>query len=164
MMQARIGRDRLEILVAKVATAAGVLPYLKQRQTRQLFQWIAERFDATSPRWTSHKDHGALLDDLEDIGGLMNAPEETRRPLVVWMTKCFIGEEGGYGEGRNRPVFYSDAASPRIRRLFREAGPAIIGDLDSGPNDPSIRRALSNPHIARRYELLQDIAHRQVEE
>lgn len=165
VLQNRIGRDRLELVVGKVAAAAGILPYLRQRQTRQLFGWILERFRLTSYNWRDFAIHGNLLDDLEDIGGLVQAPEEIRRELVLWMTLCFLGEPGGYGDlGRNRSIFYSDTASPRIKRMFSASKGQIISDLESSTNDPRIKAAVKHTLIARRYEQLVDIVNGEVED
>lgn len=158
MLQARIGRDRLELVVAKVAAAAGILPYLKQRQTRQFFGWMLDRFKATSYHWRQFDAHGDLLDDLEDIGGLNASPDDIRRELILWMTLCFLGEPGGYGTlGRNRPVFYSDTAAPKIRTQFAAAGRLLAPDLEAVANDDRVKAATKNEYIARRYEKLVDV-------
>ncbi|RLA87383.1 MAG: hypothetical protein DRG40_00515 [Deltaproteobacteria bacterium] len=156
-LQERIGKGRLDLVVAKVAYAAGALPYLKQRQVQELFEWLLDRLEQTGYNWRHFDQHGKILDDLEDVGGLVTCPPKVRRRLVLWMTLCYLGEPGGYGTfGRNRPVFYSDTAAPRIRRMFKAAGGVISDDLTAAACDRRVQVALEDKFIARRYEDLQD--------
>jgi len=157
MLQERVGRGKLELIIAKVAYAAGVLPYLKQRQSNEFFDWIGTRFEQIHYHWKLHESHKDLFDDLEDVGGLVNCPPEIRRKLVSWMTLCFLGEEGGYGEGRNRSVFYSNVAAPRIRNMFSKAQNIIGEDFVATQQDNKVKNAITNKQIARRLEMLRDI-------
>jgi hypothetical protein len=75
------------------------------------------------------------------------------------MALCYIGETGGYGTfGANRAVFSSDVAAPRIRKIFAGADGSIVEELAAAKNDSRVRAALRDPHVARRFEVLQDIA------
>lgn len=88
----------------------------------------------------------------------MACPAEPRRGIVLRLTLCFLDEPGGYGWfGRNRKVFYSDVAAPRITRLFIAAGQVVRDDLGSAKEDNRVKAALGDPHIARPYDFLLDL-------
>jgi N-acyl-L-homoserine lactone synthetase len=159
IIQERINRGRLDLVVGKVAAAAGVLRYLKQRQVAQLFDFLVKRLEDVGYHWKESSQHGPSLDDIEDVGGLLVCPPDIRNRLVRWMTLCYLGEPGRYGTwGRNREVFYSDSASRRIARMLRAAGAKVKDDLESALNDKRARAAVSNRHIARRAEKLRDLS------
>jgi hypothetical protein len=151
-------KGRLELVVGKVAAAAGVLRYLKQRDVAQLCEFLVKRLEDVGYHWKEFNQHGRFLDDIEDIGGLLVCPPEIRARLVRWMTLCYLGEPGEYGEwGRNRKVFYSDSAARRIERMLSAAGAMVKDDLESALNDKHARAAVSNRYIARRAETLRDL-------
>jgi hypothetical protein len=158
-IQERINKGRLDLVVGKVAAAAGVLRYLKQRQVAQLFDFLMKRLEDVGYHWKESSQHGPFLDDIEDVGGLLACPPEIREGLVRWMTLCYLGEPGGYGTwGRNREVFYSDSGARRIARMLRAAGAKVKDDVESALNDKRARAAVSNRYIARRAEKLRDLS------
>jgi hypothetical protein len=162
---AQVGQYMQEILkgkpadlaVMKIAAAAGITPYLKQAKVREFFNEYFDRFSQAGFRWTSHEQHGKLLEDFEDVGGLEAVPPEIRVKIVLWMVRCFIGEPGGYGMGHNRPVFYSNVAAPRIREAFAQASALIEDDVEAASKDKLVKAAVSDKHIARRLEMLRDL-------
>lgn len=157
-MQKQIDKkNRLDLVVAKLAVAAGILPYIRRRQVAALFSWMADRLEESGHGWRNFNLHGKLLDDFEDVGALIACPEDVRRRVVSWMTLCYLGEPGGYGwYGRNREVFYSNAAAPRIVRMFRAAGAAIADDLAAALDEGRARAAVRYAPISRRAEQLRD--------
>jgi hypothetical protein len=158
LLQERYRDKPFDLVGMKVSYAAGVLPYLRQRKVEEFFEATAERFYNTGYQWRHFDDHGKLLDDLEDIGGLVRCPPKPRAKLVLWMVLCYLGEPGGYGTwGRNRNVFTSDAATPRILRMFREAGPKIASDFAAATKDRRVKAAIGYQPIARRLESMEDI-------
>ncbi len=73
------------------------------------------------------------------------------------MTLCYIGEPGGYGwYGRNREVFYSNAAAPRITRMFKAAAEVSANDLAAALDDGRAKAAIKYAPISRRAEQLRD--------
>ena len=157
-IQKRIKNKRLDLAIAKVANAIGVLPYLKQRQVRELFEWMLHQLKTVGYNWRQFSAHSKLLDDLEDIGGLLLCPSDIKKEMVLWMVQCYIGEPGGYGTmGRNRPVFYSNTAAPKIHLFFKQAGSTIEQNVQNAINNPIVKAAVKNKFIARRYESLLDL-------
>jgi hypothetical protein len=116
--QARIGRV-LDERHARVAHAAGAMPYLRRAARAQFFADFRRDLVAAGHHFRSHEKHGDLLRTLTEVGSLRHIPASVRPVIVKWMVLCYIGEPGGYGAfGRNRPVFYSNPAADPIRELL----------------------------------------------
>lgn len=141
----------------KVADAAGVTPYLKQSKVKEFFEMMYSHFEGTGYRWDQNRQHVKLLDDYEDVGGLMATPPEVKRKFILWMILCYIGEPGGYGMGLNRPVFYSNVAAPRIEGYFRELGKELAAYFSNAEKDKLVQASITNKHIARRLDALRDL-------
>lgn len=141
----------------KISAAAGITPYLKQAKVSQFFAEFLTRLKEIGHSWTSYEQHGKILDDFDDVGGLHAVPSVTRQEVVLWMVRCYIGEPGGYGHGIHRPVFFSNVAAPRILGFFREAGELVAGDLEESTKQKPVKAAISDKHVARRLEKLRDI-------
>ncbi len=158
-IQERIGRRTLDILHSKVAFACGSLPYLRQSQVRDFFGAYLKKMKQVGYLWRQYEQHGEILGDLEDIGGFQYCPDELRRSFLKWMILAYIGEPGEYGTmGRNRLVFYSNSAAPIIKRLVQNAGAKVFKELRDLEKDKDIKVAMSNKHVARRFEELVDLA------
>lgn len=157
-VQRSLRRRSIEIVDMKIASAAGILPYLKQAKVRDFFDRLFQEFDKVGYSWKKHDHHDQLLDDFEDVSGFDACNEQARRKFIEWMTLCYLGEPGNYGQwGRNRSVFYSNSAAPRIRRIFREWSDAVCNDFDQIAKTKKIKAATRDQHIARRLESLRDL-------
>lgn len=161
-MQEILKSKAADLADMKIAAAAGITPYLKQSKVKQFFTEFHDQLTRVGFRWTSHDQHGKLLDDFEDVGGLEAAPPELRAKIVLWMVRCYIGEPGGYGMGYNRPVFYSNVAAPRIKRFFAQVGALIEADLELASKDKLVKAAVSDKHIARRLDTLRDLVNAEI--
>ena len=103
--------------------------------------------------------HGILLRQFQEFGGLNAVPEELRERYVKWLSRCFIGEPGGYGQGINRKVFYSNSADPLIREIFGSAPAWVSGTLAFLRKENDMAAAMKRgDSIARRDETLVDLA------
>lgn len=157
-LQERAKRKPFNLAQMKVAAAGGFTPYLKQALVTVFFQEFHKRLERVGYGWKNFPHHSDILDDLEDVGGVAVSPPEPRRDIVLWMTRCYLGEPGGYGwYGRNRQVFYSDTAAPRIEQMVRAAGKTIRPDIEAARDDDRVKAAMRFQPIARRYELLLDL-------
>lgn len=165
IIQKRIGRDPIDLATAKVASASGVMPYLKQRQVKQFFlDFYKNRFEERGYHWKQHSLHSEIFNDFDDVGGLKACPTEPRREILLWLTLCYLGERGGYGAGIGRPVFYSNSGASRVAQLFKETGSLILNDFKKLRKNKQVKRVCRNKHIARRYEKLLDILEAKAEE
>ncbi|UYO42588.1 hypothetical protein KQX63_14355 [Rhodopseudomonas palustris] len=156
-MQEQLRGKPVDLTIMKVAGAAGITAYLKQGKVRQFFEDFHRDLLRIGHRWTSHDEHRRIFDELEDVGGLEVVPPATRRLIVLWMVRCYIGEPGGYGMGTGRPVFYSNVAAPRISRCFGNSKALISADVEAAAKDKFVKAAISDKHIARRLESLRDL-------
>lgn len=158
-MQATLGRTPLTEFHVRVAASAGILPYLKKSQRRDFFTEYANGMDRIGYGWRAHASHGNLLHQFDEFGGLAAVPDQLRDRYVKWLVLCFLGEPGGYGQGINRKVFYSNSADPLIRDMV-STGPSWLTEvLERLRSDKDIRAAIKRGDaIARRYETLMDLA------
>jgi len=162
-VQDLLQRQPIDLADAKIGSAAGVTPYLRQARVREFFQDFHRRMLRIGDDWAGYGEHGKLLDDFEDVGGLEFCPAEVRGSIVLWMVKCYIGEPGGYGRGINRPVFYSNTAAPRVEKIFRDSPATIAEDVEHAGNDKYVKAAIRDKHIARRLERLRDLVSPEVD-
>ena len=155
--QSRAKRRPLTPAEMKVANAAGFLPYLRRANVDASFEAYAKRLAQVSPRWDAYLQHEDVLDDLEDLGGLSLCPQGPRLLILEWLILCYIGERGGYGTyGRNRPVFYSDVAAPRIERIIRGSA-NLRADFEQVAKSDAIQDAISDKYVQRRLDDLADL-------
>lgn len=155
MFETRIGRREADIGLAQVAVASGAYPFIHRRQQRTLNAAFLSRFSAVTPAWRQHPEHGELLDYFLEAGGFSICPPSTEGNVIRWLITAYIGEPGRSGFfGRNRPVFYSDTAAPRIEAILR-AAPSPIKDLVMAiANEPGIRKLIQIPEQQARLDNL----------
>ncbi len=157
-IQEKIGRKGLDLACAKVAHAIGAIPYLKQAQIQDFFTNYFARMNTVGHHWTSHAEHGKLLADLEDFGGLENCPDSLLDDYLEWLILAYIGKPGGYGMGINRPVFFSNSAAPVIRSLMTKPPERVKKKLEQISKKKTIQHALINKYISRRLDDLLDLS------
>jgi hypothetical protein len=159
-MQEKVGRQGLTLILLKVSNAAGVLAYLKDSSRRDFFAGYLHRLTAIGDGWTVFARHREPLEELEDVGGLTQCPDDVARGLLRWMVLCYAGTAGGRTSyGHVRPVFYSDTAAPIIERLVAAGGGRVLGMLKDLRDDREVRMRLAScKDVAARYEDLLDKA------
>lgn len=157
-VQEKVGRDTLTELQARVAHAAGALPYLRKAQRTNFFTAYYNRMVQVGHDWQSYPQHGQLLGVLQEVGGLQAVPEAVRTKILKWLVLAYMGEPGGYGTwGRNRRVFYSNTAAPLVEELLAESKELVRGDLGALAADKDVKRAMTNDYVARRFHDLLDL-------
>lgn len=156
--QSRIGRNGLDERHARVATACGAMPYLKQSARRELFVAYCDRLDEVGTNWGGYDQHGDLLRKFRELGGFAACPEPPKNEILRWMVLTFIGTRGGRTSyGNIRHVFYSNTAAPLISDIFGEEAAVIKEPLLALREDETIAERIDNQHIARRFEQLVDL-------
>lgn len=157
-LQKQMGHKGIDILHAKVANACGAMSYFKKARIVDLYKALLLNLQRVGTHWTKHAEHGDVLENIEDIGGLTYCPDELLKETLKWLVQTYIGEPGEQGYyGRNRKVFYSNSAAPIIARLIKSGPLKIRRCLKELENDRDIKRACTNIHVARRFEDLLDM-------
>ena len=154
----RLGRKPLSLREARVANAAGVLPYLKKAHLAEFFRAFIEKMDAVGCSFRSHEQHGELLRNLIEVGGLDYCTDEFLEQMVEWLILCYIGEPGGYGDyGVNRRVFYSNTGAPIALEILATTSRDIEGLVQRlERSSVRIRRSCQDEYVARRFQRILD--------
>lgn len=148
----------LQTVDMKIAAAIGAVPYLKQRRVTTFYTEIGDKLLKVSPDWDDYQHHRDPLNEIDDYGGLAVIPDDQLPRILRWLVICYLGEPGHRGQwGRNRPVFYSDAAAPIIERLIKGGDPRLRPLLEASAKDKKIAAAMAHQPIARRFERLLDL-------
>lgn len=156
--QNTLGRSALQPLQARVAIAAGVMPYLKEADRDGLFARVLAQMQKVGHEWSHYAEHGELLRAFQELEGLTYCPAGTRLKILRWLVLAYIGVPGGVTRyGNFRPVFYSNMAAPMIEEIVGQARGIIANALASFRADAKVRPLLTNPQISRRYEALLDL-------
>lgn len=153
----QIGKKAPELRVARVAIAAGLFPYLRKSQIKELFNEYLVRMNQVGTHWTKHPQHGELLRNLIEIGGLASVPDGLLPEYLEWLVLCYIGEPGGYGAGVGRRVFYSNIGGPLSLEVLKTANRPIANVISGFAKlSPKIKSALANEYVSRRFESILD--------
>ena len=157
-MITKIGRKPLQLLEARVAYASGIFPYLKKSQIKDFFLAYYNLLDKTGYHWSNHTSHGEVLRNFKEIGGLEFCPSETLSDIVEWLTLCYIGVSGGYGDyGRNRKVFYSNSGAPLSFDILVNSPKDIKDTLEKLKiKSEPIKLLTADKHIDRRFQKILD--------
>jgi hypothetical protein len=135
------------------------LPYLKQAQLKQFFSDFLACLKKTGHSFRNHDSHREMLQNLQDVGGLMHCPNEILKGMVEWLVLCYIGEPGFGQFGSVRRVFFSNIGAPICKRILELSGKNLIPILeDLKKNSQEILYALRNEFVGRRFEDLLDIS------
>ncbi|NMA78301.1 MAG: hypothetical protein GX960_13745 [Actinomycetales bacterium] len=157
--QEKIGsRTDLTFPQVRLASASGVLPYLREPQRMAFYRGLIEQLNKVSPEWQAHAAHGAIHRNVIDCGGLSPITKDELPQVVKWLTLCYVGEPGGRGMGLNRSVFYSNSGAPLAYELIKKA-PQVCAPILSGfDDDDDVQGALlASNAVQRRFDELLDL-------
>lgn len=154
----QIGKKAPELRVARVALAAGLFPYLRKLQVKELFVVYLGLMNQVGHQWRKYSQHGELLRNLQELGGLEHVPDELLSEYLEWLALCYVGETGGYGAGQNRNVFYSNVGAPLAHAILKAAKRPLAKELEAIRKSTRMKLALTDEHVSRRFETLVDEA------
>ena len=157
-LQAKIGRQ-MNDRQARVAAASGLMPYVRQAARVSFFEAVLENMEKVGSNWSAYSQHGDLLRNFQEYGGLDSCPSEPQKKILKWLVLTYIGTPGGltsYGNVRN--VYYSNSAAPLVRTIIQESKSNLRPILESIKGSKSVSRLIADKHIARRFETLLDDA------
>lgn len=157
-MVEQIGKKAPELRVARVALAAGLFPYLRKAQIKELFLAYLALMKQAGYQWRKNAGHGELLRNLQELGGISLVPEELLAEYLEWLVLCYVGEPGGYGAGHSRKVFFSNIGAPLSQEILKDANRPLAKQIEALRNTKSIKAALIDEQVSRRFEALVDEA------
>ena len=94
MIQDKIGTGKISAGQARVASASGVIPYLKVATRRDFYEDTHKELHGIGHNWTMYNAHGEPLDSLIEVGGLAYCPPGPLEKLVKWLVLAYLGETG----------------------------------------------------------------------
>lgn len=157
-MQEKVGRRGLTVLEVRVAIKSRVYPYLRKAQKRAFYTDLASQLEMVSYNWRSNASHGDQLRSIIEIGGLGPVTPDHLTRFVKWMTLCYLGEPGGYGQGVGRSVFFSNSGAPLVRQLFEAAPEEVRPVLVGLETDKDVAAAKGrSAAVSRRFDELLDL-------
>ena len=152
--------DRAKVLdrrTARVSMAADIFPYLKQSHRQDFFDVVLQQMERVGYRWNAYQQHGVLLREFSEYGGLRYCPSACRYKILKFLVCLYIGEPGGRTSyGNIRHVFYSNVGAPLAEEIIKDAGGTIVDEVRQLRTDEDFVYLLSNQYVARRFESLLD--------
>lgn len=143
---------------AKVASASGLMPYIRQAAKISFFTGFYAEMKKVGTDWSAYSKHSDILSDFEEYGGFDSCPPDQRDKIIRWCILTYIGTAGGVTSfGNIRHVYYSNSAAPHIKRLISESKANLKSTIETLRADATISKRMDNKHIARRFEELLDI-------
>jgi len=156
--QEKLGRRCPDIAEARVAATAGILPYLKKANRRELFSAFYDEMRKTGYGFTSHQKHGELLRNLQELGGIDYCPDELVEKFCAWLILCYVGEPSFGQYSRSRKVFFSNVGAPLSLRLLANSYRDIYGIVVKlRKKNRTVKNACSaSEYTERRYQKILD--------
>ncbi len=155
VLEDRLGRNRIDIITAKIGNACGAIGYFKKVKIKDFYNELLSELKSIGNDWDEQEK---ICTKLEDVGGLKYCPDDLYIDTLINLVEFYIGEES-YGQWRNyRPVFYSDSASPIIKRILESDSKRVGKHIETLRKKRNIKHSISNKYILRRFESLVDTA------
>lgn len=153
----RLGRTAPTLLQARVCFSAGILPYLKKSMLKDFFGTYYEDMASTGYSFKSYAEHGDLLRNLQDVGGLTFCPDSLLPQFVKWLVLCYIGEQSFGKWSSVRRVFYSNVGAPIAYEILQNCGKDLESLILQIEKDDDVSQECRNEYVARRYQELVDL-------
>lgn len=149
----KLGRNIPKLKEARAAHAAGILPYFKSTLLTELYKNYFGKMKSTGNSFKSNNQHGELLRNLKEIGGLDYIKEPALTNYVRWLVECYIGQES-FGRYSNiRKVFYSNSGAKLSLELLTETSQPILPIVQNlGKKDNDIMTSNLNKNVASRFQ------------
>ncbi|MBN2019928.1 MAG: hypothetical protein JW749_06865 [Sedimentisphaerales bacterium] len=126
-LEKRLDRNEIDLVTAKIGHAIGATAYFKRAKLKDYYSSILRDFKNSSSSWSKQ---AKIVSIFHDIGHFTYCPKDLIVEFLKYLVLCYIGEPGGYGTyGRNRAVFFSDAAAPIIKRIIKNNGNMLSDEI-----------------------------------
>lgn len=155
ILQNKLGRTGITLVIAKIAHACGAMGYFKKSRLKDFYSDIDSKLKSASSDWNKQTK---ICIKLEDIGGLKYCPKEYCESILTTLVKYYIGERS-YGQySHSRPVFYSNGAAPIIYRMIEKDSSKANIILEKIRTKETIKNKITDKHLLRRFEDLVDVS------
>lgn len=153
----KLGRNTPKLKEARAANAAGILPYFKITLLTDLYKSYYNKMKATGYSFQSNNQHGELLRNLKEIGGLDYVKEPTLTNMVRWLVECYIGEKSFGRYSHTRKVFYSNSGAKLSLEILENTSQDILPIVQKlGKKDRDIMTSNLNKNIENRFQNIID--------
>ena len=153
----RLDRRPPRLIEARVAFAAGLLPYLKKSLLADFFHAYYQSMDKIGYSFKSNDKHGELLRNLMEVGGINHCPDEMLSDFIEWLILCYLGEPSFGRWSALRPVFYSNTGAPLALEIIKSSARDIAGTIRTlEGSSKRIKQSCTNDHVARRFQQILD--------
>lgn len=157
-LQEKIGRATLDRRRARVASAMGLLSYLKRSQVIDFFEAIYNEMHAVGTNWGGYEKHGDVIRSFTEVGGFIFCPAGPKEKILKYLVLTYMGSRGGRTTyGNIREVYYSNSAAPLVEDIITTDRKLIADDLRALRSDRDVQEKCEYSHIARRFENLIDL-------
>lgn len=153
VIESRLGTNGLDLKTAKIGYACGVIGYFKKVRLKDFYSKIYDELKSAGSDWA---EQVKIVRKIEDIGGIIHCPPELYKDFLFRLVKYYIGEESYGPRSAYRSVFFSDAATPIIKRIVAADGKRAASVLEELRSDPNIKVLIENIYVGRRFEMLVD--------
>ncbi|MBU4198367.1 MAG: hypothetical protein KKG09_09100 [Verrucomicrobia bacterium] len=157
-LQEKIGRTTLDRRQACVASAMGLLSYLKRSQVIDFFDSIYNAMHAIGTSWGAYEKHGDVIRSFTEVSGFIFCPDDPKEKILKYLVLTYLGSRGGRTTyGNVREVFYSNSAAPLIEDIITTDRKLIADALRTLRDDRDVKGKCEYSYIARRFENLIDL-------
>jgi len=153
----KLGRRVPTLQEVRAAFVAGILPYLKSGLLSDFYKNYYKMMEEAGYSFRSHKQHGELLRNLKEVGGLDFVKEPTLTSMVRWLILCYIGEPSFGPYSIYRRTFYSNIGAPLSLEILKESKQdilSIVQDLSS--KDKEVMTANLDKYVENRFQNIID--------
>lgn len=153
----KLGRNTPKLKEARAANAAGILPYFKSTLLADLYKTYYLKMKATGNSFKSNNQHGELLRNLKEIGGLDYIKEPALTNIIRWLVECYIGQKS-FGRYSNiRKVFYSNSGAKLSLEILTGTSQNILPIVQKlGKKDRDIMTSNLDKNVENRFQNIID--------
>lgn len=153
VLQEKLGRTGITLVIAKIAHACGAMGYFKKSRLKDFYNDLDIELKSSASDWNKQSK---ICAKLEDIGGLNYCPIEHYKTILTSLVQFYIGERSYGPHSQSRPVFYSNGAAPIIIRIIKKDSRKANTVLEELRIHKPIKAELEDKHLLRRFEDLLD--------
>jgi hypothetical protein len=149
----KLGRRIPQLKEMRAAFAAGILPYFKATLLSDFYKTYYKKMKETGYSFKSHNQHGELLRNLIEIGGLKYIKEPTLTNIVRWLVQCYIGEPSFGQYSTIRRTFYSNTGAPICLKILKNSQQTTLPIIiDLAKEDKEIMSSNMNKSVESRFQ------------